>query len=177
MINRLKQQVLIVTGPDRSGKSTVAKLLSEELKIPYFKYSQDKKALSGSDMTSLMLKIADPYFVEFLKQTGHSTIIDRHYESEWCYSKVLGRQTDEKGVWESDRLFSEIPATILIFKRKSYEGVSDDDPRLNQETLEKLAKQYDEFALRSKCRVLTFEFDKFEPIEMTKTVLKKLKGK
>lgn len=127
-------------------------------------------------MTSLMLKIADPYFVEFLKQTEHSAIIDRHYESEWCYSHVLGRETDEEGIWETDRLFSEISTTILIFKRKSYEGVSDDDPRLNQETLEKLAKQYDEFATRSKCRVLVFEFDKFDPIEMAKSVLKRLKN-
>lgn len=169
------QHLIIVEGVDRSGKSTIGKLLAQSLQIPYFKPANDKDALKDNDRTSKMLRICDPYMVDFFKQTKFSAVIDRHFPSEWCYSHVLGRETDEEGVWESDRLFSEIPAKILIFKRKSYEGVSDDDPRLNQEMLEKLSKQYNEFSVKSKCHVITFEFDKFEPAEMTKTVLKALK--
>lgn len=171
-----KQTVLILEGVDRSSKTTVGKLLAEKLRIPYFKPINDKDALKDNDLSSKMLRVCDPYMVQFLKQTRHSAVIDRHFPSEWCYSHVLGRKIDEEAVWESDRLFSEIPATILIFKRKSYEGVSDeDDARLNEDTLEKLSKQYEEFAKRSNCRCLVFEFDRFDPLQMTKVVLKKLK--
>lgn len=169
-------RVFIVEGVDRSGKSTVGKLIARALQIPYFKPMNDKDALKDNDFSSKMLRICDPYVVQLLKQTNYSVVIDRHYPSEWCYSHVLGRNTDEEGIWQSDRLFSEIPATILLFKRKSYEGVSDDDPRLNQETLEKLSKQYDEFALRTKCKVHVFEFDYFEPTRMTEIVLETLRN-
>ena len=170
-----KPLVTIVEGPDKSAKSTVGNLLAEKLNIPYFKYSRDKEALSGSEMTSQMLKYADPYFCDFLKQTKMSVVIDRHYVSEWVYSEVLGRETDEAGIRRTDELFSQIPATILIFKRKSYLGVSDDDPRLDSSTLERISQKYDEFSRWSKCRVLTFEFDEFNPEQMAKTVLKRLK--
>ena len=166
-----RQRVILCEGTDRSGKSTIGKLISEKLNISYFKYTRDKEALSGSDMTSAMLKYTDPYFCDFLKQTKASVVIDRHYPSEWTYSQILGRKTDEDGIRRTDELFSQIPATILILKRKSYVGVSDDDPRLDSSTLEKISQKYDEFAKWSKCRVLTFEFDEWNPEKMVTEIL------
>jgi len=170
----MKQRVLIFEGPDRSGKTTVAKLVAEKLEIPYFKYAADKKALSGSDMTSLMLRIADPYLVDFLKQTGHSAIIDRQFPSEWAYAQALGRDTDFEGIRQSDELFSQIPVTIVLLKRKSYEGVTDDDPRLNSERLELIKQKYEEFVKWSKCKVLSFEFDSWDPEKMTKEIIERI---
>ncbi len=166
-----KQLVLIMEGADRSGKSTVGKLLAEKLNIPYFKYSRDKEALTGSNMTSLMLRISDPYVVEIFKQTKQSVVIDRQYPSEWVYSQALGRETDEKGIRASDALFAEIPAIVIVLKRKSYAGVTDDDPRLGADMLESISRKYDEFAKWSKCRVLTFEFDEWNPDKMVTEIL------
>lgn len=166
-----KQLVLVMEGTDRSGKSTIGKLVAEKLNIPYFKYSRDKEALSGSDMTSQMLKYADPYFCDFLGQTKISAVIDRHYPSEWVYSGVLGRSTDEQLIRKTDELFSKVPTTIIVMKRKSYDNVTDDDPRLDSLTLKKISQKYDEFVKWSKCRVLTFEFEEWNPEKMVTEIL------
>jgi thymidylate kinase len=166
--------VYIVEGPDRSSKSTVGKLLAEKLRIPYFKPSNDSASLIDNDFSTKMLRYCDPYVVQLLEQTKHPIVIDRHFPSEWVYSHVLGRPLDEDSVWNSDALFSKLPTTILIFKRKSYVDVSDDDPRLNESTLTHLSKKYDEFVELTRCRTLAFEFDRFDPEGMTKTVLRRL---
>lgn len=166
-----KQLVLLMEGTDRSGKSTIGKMVAERLQIPYFKFARDKEALSGSEMTSMMLKYADPYFCDFLKQTKTSVVIDRHYPSEWVYSHALGRSTDEERIRETDRLFSEIPTTVVIMKRKSYVGVVDDDSRLDSDRLEMISKKYSDFAKWSKCTVIELEFDSWDPDEMAHKVI------
>ncbi len=37
-----KQQIIIFEGHDRSGKTTIAQALADNLKIPYFKVKRDK---------------------------------------------------------------------------------------------------------------------------------------
>lgn len=173
----MKQQILIVEGPDKSGKSTVGKLIAKELNIPYFKPKNDKEALNlDTDFSSKMLQYCDPYFVDMLQQTKFSLVIDRHFPSEWCYSSVMGRKTDEERIWKTDELFSKISAKILIFKRNSYAGEQDEDVRINDKVLEKLSSKYDEFAKLTKCEKFIFTFDKFDSENMKNVVLETLKG-
>lgn len=164
----------IVEGPDRSGKTSVGKAFAERLKIPYFKPNNDGRHLHDNEYSKKMLRYCDPYMAEFCKTMRVSCVIDRHYVTEWVYSHVLGRDVDEEGVWNSDRLFADVPATILIFKRASYDGVSDSDPRLDSTTLQKLADKYEEFAARTECVSHVFVFDRFDLPAMLESVLSRM---
>src|SRR5579863_147063 len=93
------RRTVVFDGPDRSGKSTIARLLARETGLTYFKHARDKvEASSGSDYSRLMLSYGDPYFVDFLAQTGTCVVIDRHWPAEFVYSKLHGRPTDAEAL-------------------------------------------------------------------------------
>ena len=67
---------IILEGIDKSGKSTLAKYLSENLKIPIIKFSAPK---------------GDPYseYLEFLQNNKKPAILDRFYLGELVYGPIM----------------------------------------------------------------------------------------
>lgn len=73
-----EQRIIIMIGPDRCGKTEIAKRLAFLQGLPYFKASSEHETyLSKQGQFVQQLKHADPRMVDFLSQTGHSVIFDR----------------------------------------------------------------------------------------------------
>lgn len=150
-----------------TGKTNIAKALSSLTGIPYYKNKGDASAFAENatreEFILGMSKWADPYLVDFLQQTGHSAILDRNYPSEWVYSRCFNRKTDDNLTMALDTGFSTLNATIILCRRKSYAGISDDifPDAIKQEQLEKLDSLYEEFSKLTQCRVVTLWTDQF----------------
>ena len=157
----MKQQIVIVCGPDMCGKTQIAKELARQLEIPYFKASSEHDTyLSRKTLFINQLRYADTRVVDLLTQTGHSIIFDRAYPCEWVYSAVMGRDTDLKVLMKVDTAFATLGAKIVICHRSSYKGILDDiDANINENKLIELADAYREFAELTKCEIMFLNVD------------------
>jgi len=151
------QTIVIFEGPDRCGKSQIAKELSRRTGISYFKASSEHSTYLG-DKKDLFLKQllhADPRMIDLLRQTKLSLIMDRAYPSEYVYSKVMNRPTDHDMLNIVDQEYASLGAVIVICYRETYKGIVDDiDPKINESVLDRLQAEYIEFAKTTKCDVM-----------------------
>ena len=156
------QKLIILEGPDRTGKSNIAQELSRRLFVPYFKNNDEvKNFLDPKDYYVNVLRYADPYFVSYLKQTGHSVIIDRHYPSEWVYSQVFKRKTDIEALRRTDEAMAGLGVKIVICWRSSYANREDDDfpGVINEEKLQKIHDGYVKFREWTQCESIWLNVD------------------
>lgn len=154
------QRVVIFDGPDGCAKTTMAKELSKRLDIPYFKNSrQDMFFERDPGYFSRALKYGEPYFCDYLKQSGASIIIDRGFPAEFCYPHVLGRQTDENMLKIVDEMFAGINTKIVSPFRSDYSNVNDKFTSLTKQKLEAIHELYAQFCKWTKCDVLRFCVD------------------
>ena len=100
-----KQKIILFDGPDKVGKSSIAKELSKVLDIPYFKFT--KHDYWARKEYELATKFDQPFLAELLRMTGYSLIIDRGYPSEYAYAPVFDRELDEKLILDLDDMFSD----------------------------------------------------------------------
>jgi deoxyadenosine/deoxycytidine kinase len=144
-----------------TGKTEIAKELSKQTGIPYFKASSEHKTyLKEDNMFIQQLRYADPRMTDFLGQTGYSAIFDRAYPCEWVYSKVFDRETDEKALETIDGTYAAMGTRIVITRRHSYENIVDDiDKNINSDVLLKLDREYYNFSQWTKCKTLVLNVD------------------
>jgi hypothetical protein len=152
----MTQHVIAFCGPDRCGKSEIARALSKRFGIPYFKASSEHETyLHDQERFLQQLVYADTRMVDFLRQTGYSVVFDRAWPCEFAYSLVFQRETSLDALSYVDYEMSKMGARIVVCRRKSYAGIVDDiDPTTKQERLEKLDAAYVDFAEWTKCKVL-----------------------
>lgn len=157
----MKQTIIIFEGADRCGKTQIAHELSARLSIPYFKASNERDVyLNKKDYFIKHLQYADPRVVDVLKQTGQSLIMDRAYPSEWVYSKVMNRETDDRMLEKVDESFAELNAWIVVCHRSSYQGIVDDiDSNINEDVLKNLDNEYKNFLKFTKCKKMMLNVD------------------
>ncbi len=143
-----------MVGPDRCGKTEIAKALSKRLGISYFKASSEHQAfLSKQEQFINDLRHADPRIYDLLAQTGLSIIFDRGYPCEAAYSKFFKRLTDENMLQRVDELYASLNAKIIICTRASFNGIQDDlNPNLDETALQQISDLYMEFAKWTKCQ-------------------------
>jgi len=70
--------MIIVIGPDGSGKTTLAKELSKKYSLPYFHYTKDSTY--------------DEYIRDSCALNWKNAVLDRHAICELPYSEVMGRE-------------------------------------------------------------------------------------
>lgn len=150
-------------GPDRCGKSNIAKELSSRFSIPYFKNRNEFKSFVGFDSEYFVntLRYAEPFFLDFVEQSNSSFVIDRSYPSEWCYSKLFNRRSDELMIWNIDAEYARLGTKIVIPHRTSYVGLKDDEScgLINDEKMTILDALYKEFAKHTCCQTLMLNVD------------------
>lgn len=156
-----KQQLIIVTGPDRCGKTNIINELSARTRIPTFKAKVQREFFVGDRSNFLpFLKYGETTILDLVEQTSQSVIFDRLWPCEWVYSRCFGRQTDDEIVRKLDERYADLGALIVVCHRKSYEGiVDDDDPSIKQATLEKLDGLYHDFAAQAVTRCEFLQVD------------------
>lgn len=149
--------IIFMEGADRVGKTNIGQALAENLRIPYFRMgSQHDNWRKGKFKEAL--EFDQSYLLEFVKQTGCSAIIDRAWPSEWVYSRVYGRETNQELLESLDKQWAELGAWIVIPMRYSFEK-ADDDEVVGKETLPLIQEVYSGFAAWSRCNVMSFFVD------------------
>ncbi len=139
---------IIVVGPDRVGKTTIVKHISEMLEIPPFKCPAEKKIFKEGGRESLAF---DYTLTHFMAQTGVRFISDRGYPCEWVYSKVFGRQTDLDLLDLIDRAHQNL-GTRILYLYSSVEPTEPDD-LVPADKYWDVKQTYDDFCEWSTCRI------------------------
>jgi thymidylate kinase len=155
------QKVVIFGGPDRCGKTTIAKELSKVIDVPYFKPTNQRHfAMNDPNVFELQTRWGETKLIDFLNQTGHSAILDRSFVCDYAYSKVLGRNTAWAVIDALDEAYAEIDALLVLTLRKSYAGRADDEWKvIDEEKLKRLDEAYRHYAMATKMRYLILETD------------------
>lgn len=147
----MKQQIIILCGPDMTGKTQIAKELSKITNVPYFKASSEHHAfLKDPEKFIKDIRYADPRLVDFVKQTGASVIFDRGFPCEWVYSKAFNRETDLDAIKRIDDAYAVLDTRVIVCMRKNgFDGIVDDiDPkRLNSKKLQEIQEIYYRYAV------------------------------
>ena len=157
----MTQQILILVGPDRCGKTNIAAELSRLTCIPVFKASSEHRAFLGDQRSFLNdLKYADPRLCDFIKQTNASVILDRSWPCEKVYSEFFKRKTDKKALKYIDAAYASVGAKVVVCTRKSFVGIQDDlDKKLDEKALTTIAELYQKFTSWTKCQTYTLYVD------------------
>jgi hypothetical protein len=124
-----RQKVVIFGGPDRCGKTTIARELSRVTGIPYFKAaSQQEIAIKRPEVFEQQTRWAEPRLYDFIMQTGCSVIMDRGFPCDWCYSHALGRKTAWGTLDQLDWDYGAygLNALLVVTVRRDYSGLQDD---------------------------------------------------
>lgn len=158
----MKQQIIIFVGPDKCGKSTIAKELSLRTGIPYFKASTEHEAFQGGqDRFINDLLYADPRAIDILRQTGASIIMDRGYPCEAVYSKFYNRPTNNSAIDRIDAGYAHMGTLIIFCTRSDFTGWHDDlDESIDSHELENISTLYEAYLRnRSMCPWLKLTVD------------------
>jgi thymidylate kinase len=162
-------------GADGTGKTTLAKALSSELNIPYFKRNnEDFKSCTeeafwkNQEAFKNSLRFDQTYMAQFLKQTGYSTILDRAWPSEYVYSQVYCRNTDIELLAELDDAYSRLRAKIIITR---CEKPFREDNLVSADYFEQVRYMYSLFSQWTKCDVITLEMDRLSLDEAINIVI------
>jgi thymidylate kinase len=149
-----KHKIVIVSGPDRCGKSNIIEELSRRTGIPTFKAKAQREFFIGDRKNFLpFLRYGETTILDMVEQLGTSVIFDRLWPCEWVYSRCFDRESDDAVIAKLDERYAALNALIVVCHRSSYAGIEDDDdPSVKQATLEKLDALYHDFARQAKTR-------------------------
>ena len=149
------QSIFIFGGPDRCGKTTVAKALAKMLNIPYFKpTNQQWFAMNDPGAFAKQTEWGEPKMLDFIVQTGISVVIDRGFPCDWAYSKVLERDTAWQTIYALDDEYARLGATFVVMLRDTYNNVDEEWKKMTPEVLKELDHEYRNFAAMTKMNSL-----------------------
>lgn len=169
------QQIIFFVGPDKTGKTNIAKALAQRLNIAYFKASSEHNSFANKRELFLnQLRYADMRVFDLIKQTNLSVIFDRGYPCEYVYSAVTNRETDHKMLRLEDDSYASLDAKIIFCYRTTYENLCDDiDPSINSEKLQELSDAYARFISEfTRCRTLKLCVDSENLEQQISTITK-----
>ena len=143
---------LLIVGPDRVGKTTLAAKLSRMSGVPTFKCPSEKQIFKQGGRSSLAF---DYTLTHFLSQTGYRFISDRAYPCEWVYSLVFKRETDDPLLAAIDHQHANLGTQILyVF---SSDVPRDEDDLVPTEMYEKVRSTYDAFCDWTQCQFYKYD--------------------
>lgn len=151
------QRIILLDGPDGCGKTNIAKALSDKMRIPYFRMATQHENWRKNQFKTA-LQFDQTYLTEILKQTRHSMVIDRAWPSEWVYSKVFGRTTDNELLEKLDVEWSKLGAWLVIPFRQSFDDAREDEI-ISKGQLLKIQAMYSDFIRWTRCNVINLYVD------------------
>jgi len=144
-------------GPDRCGKTTIAKYLAKVYNLEYWRYSNvDETLRRNPDHWKYILRYyysEIPEFAKMLENQGSGLILDRNYITEWVYSKLFKRDTYPIILADLESQYAELGAVTIYCTKKKYDDFEDEFVTKNQiDEIKELYENY--FLIFSKMPVL-----------------------
>lgn len=170
-----EKRILLFEGPDRCGKTEIGSALARNLNITYFKNKSEHENFINED-TLVKFKIETQYLLQQLKgleYKNNGIVLDRHFPSEYVYSKVYKRKTDEDLIWHFDNEFAKL-GTVLIYCYKSeYKYFSDEIIKL--EEIGKIRDVYEnDYLKKTKMQVISIDTSDEDLDTQLTTIFKKI---
>ncbi len=155
-----RQKIIIFDGPDVCGKTEMSLELSKRLGIPYFKNEGEWDFFEKDPgYFANCVKYGATFLCSFLKQVGSSVIMDRGHHSEWVYSQVFHRNTDQKLLRKVDDAFADMGAVLIVPYRSAYHNLVDQFETITPEKLKEIDKKYKEIKYWTACDVFYLNVD------------------
>ena len=141
--------IVIFEGCDKSGKTTIAKELSNRLFIPYFKKPNEHDIFSGNYIPEYSLIYETRKFLEFYEsEVIKDVIIDRDYISEYVYgqiyrSKIYNELNINTYITEYDKRYYKNGCVIVYCYKNNYKNFTDEFIKENE--IDIIKNKYEEF--------------------------------
>lgn len=152
------QRVFIMEGPDSCGKTEIGKELANVYNMSYFKNIREhKNFISNNFINSAFVEAF--YAINLLKQVQfkeNGIIFDRHIPSEYVYSKVFNRETNEEVIWHIDDELANLGAVTIYCYKDFYNTYNDSLIELSR--IEELKREYENYLIQTSmdfCRLNT----------------------
>lgn len=149
-----QNEIIILEGPDRCGKTEIGKSLAKKRGLSYFKNHNEHKSFTTKTFLNTAF-IEAYYLIDMLKQIQfgrRGIILDRHMPSEYVYSTVFNRETDDDGIWTVDTQLSMLGATIIYCYKDYYDDYGDEI--IDVAFIDKIKTTYLEYFERTEMPVL-----------------------
>ena len=148
-------------GPDMCGKTQIGKELASRLGLAYYKNSGEWSTdLITTDYFKNVVTYGTTIQTDLLCQIRPKVVLDRYYPSEWVYSRVFNRSTNHEVLDKVDLMFANAGGRIIICRRKSYDGITDDLYKyIGPDVLRQLDQTYESFTNWTKCSTMTLWVD------------------
>jgi hypothetical protein len=159
----MNSRLLIFEGPDMSGKTNISQEFCRRTTFQYFKNRSERDSFGADpDYFRNCLKYGVPYQLSLLEQVTCDIVFDRHYPTEWVYSRAFERETYSDVLDHVDQRFADLNAAIVICRRDNYVGVYDDTfpEKIDPLRLEQLNDLYRQFMAWTRCDVYVLDVTK-----------------
>lgn len=120
--------ILLIDGPDGTGKTTVCNILAEKLEWPIVKMPNMKEYFDKG-MTEEFSKFFNEMLLQF---KGFDFILDRGYTSSLVYSKVYERQFDLSYLYNYEKDLNAKVIILTVSDEKMYERRPVDEIIINE---------------------------------------------
>ena len=153
----MKNNIIILVGPDMSGKTEIAKNLASVFNMHYYKNEQEFSRFTDNTYDAkASFKYETPIVLNFLNQCSFNNgiVFDRATGAcEFAYAKALNRDFDEDAVWKFDAEFAKLGAKLILCYKTKYENFSDE--YVTEDIQENVLNNYREYFNKTQMR--TFE--------------------
>lgn len=149
------RKIVIFDGADGCGKTNMALELSKLTNIPYFKNVDEHKYFINNNSYFInAITYVDTYFTSYLESAKEASIIlDRSWPSEWIYSKVFKRPTNDSILNSLDLRHSKLGTKIIIPFKTELKKIVDKYKIIN-DNINNLMTMSIEFSKWTKCDCL-----------------------
>lgn len=156
----MKKNIFIFVGPDRSGKTTIAKELANRIGMQYFKNSLEAVAFQedGIDFKGLTRYTA-LYMTQILEQCDFSggVILDRFVPCEYAYGPIFGREIEEDIIFEADSKLAELGAILVLCYNSDISSENWDDKFVEFNKYSMILNRYFEYVTKTKMRIVVVD--------------------
>ena len=144
--------IIFFEGPDKSGKTTIAREFCKTNSFQYFKHNSQKKCFK-ENLFKIDLEFSAVLLHDLLTQIKIDLVIDRNYASEYAYSRALERETNIDILRFLDDGYRILNACHIFCFKQDYSSYVDDCMKI--ENLKKVQLHYEQFYKTfTKCRYL-----------------------
>jgi len=116
----MDKEIIIFAGADKSGKTTLAKMLAEKLNIDYYKKNKQCGLFHDNIASYHSLMYDNDILLDIIKQKKTGIILDRSFICEYSYSKTYNRHTNFIKIKELDEQFYKLNAKIIFCYNSNY---------------------------------------------------------